>query len=546
MLELHVKRFAFERRSVMADIYDMDSFWDIAKLVPSKKKSTLSSFSSKEKTVDVSVCGDKEENSERRKITVTEKIAENAKPEAIYYPSSALIKKVKVTHIPDKFDFHANFKKAAELFFDSEGDECPFAPFYSYMPQYTQLTQAQKNYYFYWRSTVRRGKYVKTDYSYLYLFAYEVINLPERISPEEGLRLLVGIWKNYRKELPNIDSNMALWVQDYCLVYNLKAPMEEISEFIFDVMNVARFKEFYFSSYETFDSHGIEALIAYLSDYDWRKSRYAGGDNREAYTKHLVGAMCEFIKRFLFGNPYAIESDSVFVRSDNAFRMALVTSEVKYHLTVEYRRIAEDTGIRSRITAALKYTENKLRALLGVKSRLAVKDINSDDCAIIDSYFDDLFKKVKHERMMASRPEYEKLYEAEAEELSTVGADEIERASWQTTARLIVEEEEEETVTDAVCISKAPEAETVTRDDETYGLSDEEIDFVSYAYEENYDEMRRIASLMGCYVDAVADKINETFSDNFGDVILMDVGDGYAVISDYREDVENWLTKITK
>ena len=222
--------------------------------------------------------------------------------------------------------------------------------------------------------------------------------------------------------------------------------------------------------------------------------------------------------------------------------MALVTSDVKYRLTIEYRRIAEDTDIRARITAALKYTENKLRALLGVKSRLAVKDINADDCAVIDSYFDDLFKKVKRERMMANRPEYEKLYEAESEELSAAGADEIERASWQTTARLIVEEEE---VAEAVSIPEPSRNEIITLD-ESYGLSVEEIQFISYSYEENYDQMSRIASVMGGYVDTVAEKINEAFSDNFGDVILEDTGDGYTVISDYREDVKNWLTKIMK
>jgi NAD+ kinase len=47
-------------------------------------------------------------------------------------------------------------------------------------------------------------------------------------------------------------------------------------------------------------------------------------------------------------------------------------------------------------------------------------------------------------------------------------------------------------------------------------------------------------------VEFKADKINEAFADNFGDIILEDLGDGYAVISDYREDVKKWLTKITK
>ena len=530
----------------MSDKNDLDSFWDIDKLVPNKKTSRLSSFSTKEKTVTVSVGGDENSDKERRKLTFTEKSFENAKPELVYYPSGALIKKVTVTHFPDKFDFHANFKKAAELYYDFKGSECPFSPFYSFMPQYTQLTQPQKNYYFYWRSMLRCGKYIKTDYSYFYLYVYEIINLPERITAEEGLRLLVDVWKNYRNDLPNIDSNMALWVQDYCLVYNLKAPMEEISGFIFDIISVARFKEFYFSSYESYGTHGVGAIIAYLSDYDWRKGKYAGGENKEAYTKHLMGAMGLFMKSFLVAGVYGIEDGAVFVRNDTAFRMALTTAEVKYHISVEYRRIAEEPSIRETVTAALKYTENKLRALLGVKSRLAVKDIPGEYTMIIDKYFEELFDKVNRERIKASRPEYEKLYEAESEELSIDGADEIERASWQTTARLIVEESEEREEKEDSSYEEISQTEKSDTDTDFYGLSAEEIEFLSFAYDENYEKMRELSSAMGSFPDAIADKINEAFSDNFGDVVLSDVGEGYAVISDYREDIKKWLTKTVK
>jgi len=525
---------------------DYDSFWDIEKLVPHKKSTKLSTFSTKEKSVTVNIGGEDFSDGERRKLTMTEKATENVKPEAVYYPSGSFIKKVKVTHCPDKFDFHANFKKAAELYFDFKGSECPYSPFYSFMPQYTQLTQPQKNYYFYWRTMLRQKKYIKTDYSYFYLYVYEILNMPERISKEEGLKLLVDVWKNYRKDLPNIDSNMALWIQDYCLVYNLDPPMTEISEFIFDIMSVARFKEFYFSSYESYGMHGISALIAYLSDYDWRKGRYAGGDNKEAYVKHLMGAMSLFMKKFLIAGLYGIEGESVFVRNDNAFRMALTTSPVKYHLSVEYRRIAEETSIRETVTAALKYTENKLRALLGVKSRLAVKALPKEYEHIIDSYFEELFDKVNRERIRASRPEYEKLYEANDEELCAEGADEIERASWQTTARLIVEEEDtEEHEESAASEEKMLENQELPSSD-SYGLSKDEVRFISLAYDESFEEEKALCAAIGSIPDAVADKINEIFSDNFGDVILEDVGDGYAVIDDYREDVKNWLTKTEK
>lgn len=530
----------------MSDKKDLDSFWDIEKLIPQKKTSTLSPFSTKEKTVTVKIDGESDISTSQRKLNFNEKSNIAIKPKRVYFPGGSLIKKVSVIHSPDKFDFHANFKKACELYFDFVGNECPFAPFYSYMPQYTQLTQPQKNYYFYWRTMLRRGQYIKTDYSYFYLYVYEILNLPELISPPEGLTLLVNAWKAYRKELPNIDANMALWVQDYCLVYGLSAPIEEISDFIYEVISVSRFKEFYFSSYERFGAHGVAALLGYLSDYDWRKGKYAGGDNKEVYTRHLLGAMGMFMKHFLSYNFHAIEGGNILTRNDNAFRMALLTGAVKYKLEVEYRQVAEEPEARALVTSALKYTENKLRALLGVKSRLSVKELPLQYSVVIDRYFEELFAKVNKERRMASRPEYEKLYEAESEELSSVGADEIERASWETTARLVVEDEED-TVEPSIIEPRNEGAVSDTlSEDFSYGLTDMEIDFIGFAYDGQYEKMRAITKELSTFADVIADKINEAFATNFGDVILENLGEGYTIIPDYREDVKIWLMKIVK
>ena len=532
-----------EGEVLVADKNDFDSFWDIEKLIPTKKMNKLSSFSTKEKTVTHSISGTENDSDvNERRLTLTGKTSDNLKPEKVYYPKGKLIKKVTVTHLPDKFDFHANFKKAAELYFDFVGTECPYAPFYSFMPQYTQLSQPQKNYYFYWRTMLRRGRFIRTDYSYFYLYVYEILNLPDRIPAEEGLGLLVAVWKNYRKILPNVDVNMALWVQDYCLVYNLPLPMDKIGDFIFDIMSVTRFKEFYFSSYDNFGTDGIGALIAYLSDYDWRKGKYAGGESKDIYIKHLMGAMGLFMDNLLKSEAFDINRDSISVRSDNAFRMALTTCDVKYNVSVEYLHISEEPWVRSVVTSALKYTENKLRALMGVKSRLAVKDLDSRYSRIIDGYFDEIFERVNRERRMANRPEYEKLYEAHSEELSLDGADEIEKASWQTTARLV---EDEEIYEDEEQSSKENNA-TEPESNASYGLSTDEIAFIAFAFEENFEKMKEISARLGTFQDAIADRINEVFSDNFGDVILEDNGDGYVIISDYREDIENWLTKTVK
>ena len=536
----------------MSDI-DRDDFWDIDKLVP-KKTAPLTTFSTKEKLVEVEIGLTESEangaaaSDEERKLTAPHTAPGNPelKEDVVYCPKSGLLKRVSVRHTPDKYDFHSNFVKAAELYFDFKTAPCDFVSYYSYMPQYTQLNQAQRNYYFYWRSMVRRKKYIKTDYSYLYLYVYEIINLPNLIPPKQGLELLLDVWCEYRKALPNIDPNMALWVQDYCLVYQLDCPIDRIREFVFSVVGASGFKEFYLSDAETLGAEGAASVIAYLSDYDWRTGKFSGGENKEAYERHLIGAMSVLVSRLLLGGKILTEDWKPAKMERSAFRSALTTSAIKYRISVEYRPISEETELRGIVTSALKYTENKLRALMGVKSRLAVKELPEEYRTLIDEYFTELFDRVNRERQRANRPEYEKMYELQSNELSAVDADEIERASWTTTARLVEDideykEDEADEISTENTVNATPEEGT-----NTYGLDSARLRFIKAALEENSAEMHTVAAELGEIEDSLADEINEAFADGFGDVILELGEDGYKVIDDYKEETETWLLKILK
>ena len=162
-----------------------DDFWSIDKLVPRKKK--ITAFATRSGVVDYSdgAYSPREDGAER-KLTFESVRTVHADEE--YSPEkNALIKKVKIKHRLDRFDFYDNFRKAATLFFDFKGKKSDFVRFYSYMPQYSQLNEQQKAYYFFWRSEVREGRFPKTDYSYLYLYAFEIFNLPELVPPRQGI-----------------------------------------------------------------------------------------------------------------------------------------------------------------------------------------------------------------------------------------------------------------------------------------------------------------------------------------------------------------------
>ena len=81
---------------------------------------------------------------------------------------------------------------------------------------------------------------------------------------------------------------------------------------------------------------------------------------------------------------------------------------------------------------------------------------------------------------------------------------------------------------------------------DTYGLERDDIEFLSLIFNSDFDGARSLCDRAGTLEDAIADRINEAFVDGFGDVVLESDGEKYVIISDYREDIENWLSKIMK
>ncbi len=530
----------------------VDDFWDIDKLLPKKKK-IIAPFSTREKTATVTVEGESGGNSQT-KLTL-ERPSESSERTVRNY-TDGFVRSVSITRFLDKYDFYGNFRKAALLYYDFKTAKCDFIQFYSFMPQYSQFNSQQKNFYFYWRDCVRRGKYIKTDYSYFYLYIYEILNLPDKIPVEKGLKMLIELWRAYRQEMPRIDANMSLWVQDYCMVYDIPCPMDMIGDFIFDVINAAEFKEFYLSGASVTGIDGVKAMVAYLSDYDWRRGKYAGGESKEAYAGHMISAMGLIVNHLWNGGALVNSINEHAHLSRSAFRNSLCTHSVKCRLDIEYVPLSNATELRAAMTGAVRYTENRLRAMLGVKSRLAIKDLPTEYKKIIDSYFDDLFDKVNRERRKEMTPEYEKLYDAECEEISFAGADEIERASWSTTLRLVTADGESEMTEDVVNVGEsalndlqAEEAATEfvdAQEADTYGLSEKEIAFLSAVSREDRETVKKLADEIGDLADSVAERINEVFSDRFGDVVIEGEGKELRIIEDYKEDIEEWLTNQMK
>lgn len=513
------------------DSKDMDDFWNIDMLIPKKKKQ-LSSFSASPVTVSHTVEGkDAPIREDRTRLTAT--VGMRSTADESYVPEGyGLIRRVTVKRYTDRYDFYDNFRKAALLYFDHKGEKCDFVPFYSYMPQYSQLSIEQKNYYFYFRSSIRRGAYIKSDYSYLYLYVYEILNLPERIPAEEGIRLLIDVWREYRHALPMIDTTLSLWVQDYCLVHKLPCPTEALTPFLYDAISLSSFPEFYFSDGGLDSRAVVDSMVARLSDYDWRKGKFSGGDNRELFETHMRGAMRSVLLS-LWKSGEVSSADNLKSLRRDAFARSLCTHSVKCMLEIEYTALDTAESLRAVVTLAVRYTENRLRAIIGVKSRLGVTGLPEQILREIDDYFARQSMRGGPLAPKITLPEYERLYSAPEEKLSLSGADEIERASWSTTMRLVEYGDEQPIAEEPPHIPEKEESKQTVADEPT--VSPKIADALRVAYAYTYE------GGTGFSDDAVAEAVNECFVDLIGDVALEFDGEYYKIIEDYKEDIEKWI-----
>jgi hypothetical protein len=316
-------------------------------------------------------------------------------------------------------------------------------------------------------------------------------------------------------------------------VYNLECPIDEVREFIFDVISSSAFKEFYISNVDVTSDSDVNALIAYLSDYDWRRGKYAGGDNRKMYSEYLQEAMKRFFFHLKEDGLLLGGNTSVVTRRD-AFAHSLCTHSVKCKLEIEYVPLSRDEDLRSLVTEAVRYTENKLRALFGIKSRLAIRTLDDKYKRTIDRYFDAIIAEEKRRVARENAPAYERLYDAPKEKLSFSGAENIELSSWSTTVRL-VGDEAEDTIIPVVAFS-APPTESEKSEIEApndSGLSVEDKELLVRLLDGDADLKN----------DSVAERINGFFVDAIGDIILENDGKSYVIIEDYREEIAEWITK---
>ena len=517
-----------------------DSFWDIGSLLPKKKRPQamgehgdipLNQITDGKKSTDIGV---KKQEALRLHGVCEEDVLRDYAPE-----DNILISRVRVLKRKSNMHLFHGFYTDGVLWQSYEGKCCPYVPYFSFVPQYEQLNASQKAYYLYFRDEANKGNFLQAGQSYVMLYIFEIINLPEFISPEIGVMRLAKIWAAYRSQLPMLDKSMISWLSDYALLHGVSCPFSLLSPFLNEILEKSNLKEFYLGLGEDGRADAIEAFLRLASSYRYENSRYAQGKNKKLFSTHICRAVARALPRALSENK-KVTFQMVTKRYD-AFVGALWSGTERYSLDVTYCSVTGTDELKILMTAIVKYTENRLRAHLSVKSRLSVSCLPDAYRALLDEYFAYALplpsKKAKDTR---EDEEYEALYDAPSHVLSVSDAEKIEQSSWDNTWRLIPEEEKTEIFAAA---SVAPLKDEQAQTEHTPFLSSEEKTFLSFLLQGRAADARRYAKACGVEYMSMGERINLSFSERMGDVALEIVGEDLCVISDYENEIRDALNE---
>ena len=532
----------------MGDKYrDLDAFWDLSSLVP-KKNRQISQTYVKEPSRVIDIGSDKrtEEPQKESDTVIVRYISPDSESERLkgktglthvfsYAPEESLIHNVSVEKWSSSYNYYGTFLKNAIEYNEIVGRECAYAPFFSYVPQYDQLNKGQLEYYFWFRENIRAGKYIDTDISYLLLYIYELLNLGERLDTRWVQYILTELWNEYHDRFPAVSSKLSAWICDYSLLHRLPAPENARREMI---QSMAVLKEFYIKLPDGDYLGCSRSLIKYCSSYDFRTSKFFNEQSRGLFEKMIVGALGEAVRFYSRDGKMLSEltfGDSRVER--DVYAGAVCVSDEKYKIKVEYCSFSRANELRFLVGDIIKYCENKLRAYMGIKSRLTVYSVPVELRAVLDKHFE---LNMPHEKPIRKRREekheYDALYDLPQKKLSLSDAATIELSSWETTRELVdaFDGAPEEIAQEAVLSASELDFATSAVIDAPGGL-DAYRALLKRLAAGQAGAVAEYARGLGKMPDAVADEINEAAFDEIGDAVIEDDGNGgYAIIEDYR------------
>ena len=546
---------------------NIDAFWDIEDLIPKRPKKNIAKSAHTDLSAEeIVLIPEKEQGGEAipaRKEQLKRQ-EENQKVIREYFPKQSLIQSVRILPWPTLFEFYTKFRKDAIRYFALTHEPCEYVYFFSYMPQYEQMTVSQMSYYLYWRSEARKGNFLKTDINYLFLYVDEIINLPEKILPREGALILSRLWKTYRKEFLYLDKYFGEWLCDYCLIHEVSPDWDVLDDFAGDVAGKVSLPEFYMRN-------GMLSwgLISAVSSYDYKKSKYYE-QYAEEYDKHIPKAVEAAVNGVIMKNPEAFGITAVKTMRDS-YAGAVASNKAKFKIEISRYAIRKSAAggeydLKQIFASMIKLAENRIRMYFGIKSRFSPAGLDSQMKEEILSYFNAVYPEQSRKKQPKNDEEeaYMALYEPKQKGKADISrALAIEEQAWETAELLSTEDEEsfdlepiDEERETPFAFSEEKEVEKESENplssELTFSFGDMsdtsgDFSFIQTDFTGEQREALRAATegrfkqycrSIGKMADHLRGEINEIAMEAIGDMILEE---DFTPVSDYLEEMQEFL-----
>ncbi|WP_019636545.1 TerB N-terminal domain-containing protein [Paenibacillus fonticola] len=283
-----------------------------------------------------------------------------------------------------------------------------FVPFHAYWPTYEQMQPGQLRWYLYWRGEVRSGRYPDTDLSYLFVYLYELIHGIGTNEPAEGYKQMQQVWLAYRERYPKLEAYVREWLYDYGLVFGLDVPPSEPLQKLPRNLSL-ELKELEWKRRFTAEPLALTwDMLRTLVDYDVEKSRFYTGQGRkdlQLYASKAVALVDGYLSKIEGARLLKRFMPREKIVSRPLFRTAVYNHELYGRsVTVSVLPISTHLPLRSYLTQLVRFTENKLRELLGFRGKLRGIQLEPEVEQLVERFLHKEFEQRKAEEAKASLP----------------------------------------------------------------------------------------------------------------------------------------------
>ena len=451
------------------------------------------------------------------------------------------------------------FAQQAKLMAGFEDDYPYSGEFVRYFPTYMAMSKDQLRGYFSWRTKLRRGEAPEGPTSYAFVYIYELLNGAGWESPEEGFGLLEAFYGQYGAHDPAIRRHLKRWMVDFAAWYGVSPDRLRLAGLVdsgreeaiallegaaglnasqmefkggtpegagtpWDVLYAAivNLSTYRIQSSCLFKEHPNEFRRA-LCGTCAALARYCAAHRKTSFSEGLFGTFREddyvMFQNAVFYND-GCHSEASYLLPDGR---SLACRNGRWR---QRRRIAKNRG--PKFGAIVKAVDARVREELAMGASLKMPDLPKYMARIVA---DEARAAVAWER--AHKP-----FELNLDASKLSG---IRSAASETCEALLVDEERDVQAHVDLGAPTCVEHGGFAAGDEASSacpLDVVERRWVIALIEDDSPGAREALNASGLTDDLMADAVNEKLFDYLGDTAVECAADGYAVVEDYREDVE--------